>query len=73
MTGFNNKLREIRMKEGLTIVELSKLSNLSEKVVRDIESGKKPGKEVTRRKIVKGLNNNPEKSRTWEYEEIFGS
>ncbi len=70
--GNNSNLRDARVKDGLTVTELSGLSKVNEKTIRDIEKGRRPGKEETKRKIVIGLNNNPDKSRTWEYEEIFG-
>jgi len=68
-----NKLKEIRTKEGLTVAGLARFSKVNEKTIRDIENGRRVSTEVTKRKIVIGLNNNPGKTRTWEYDEIFGS
>lgn len=67
-----NKLREIRIREGLKLVELSDLSGVSDKTLRDIEKGRITGTQVTRHKILNGMNANPSKSKTWSYKEIFG-
>ena len=72
MTQNQHKLREIRISEGLTAAELSRLSEINEKTVRDVERGRRVGNEVTRRKILKGLNKNLSKSRVWKYDEVFG-
>ena len=66
-----NKLYEIRTNEGLKITELARLSGVSDKTIRDLEKDKITSTQVTRRKIVNGLNRNPDKSKTWKYEEIF--
>jgi DNA-binding XRE family transcriptional regulator len=67
-----NKLCDIRTQEGLKLTELSRLCSVSEKTIRDIEKGKYSSTQVTKQKILKGLNNNPSKSKQWSYEEIFG-
>lgn len=72
MTQNQNKLREIRVIEGLTVAELSRFSETNEKTIRDIEKGRRAGNEVTRRKILNGLNKSPRKSKVWEFEEVFG-
>jgi len=69
---YQNKLRDERTREGLKLTELSRLCGVSEKTIRDIEKGKYPSTAVTKQKILKGLNNNPFKSKQWSYEEIFG-
>jgi len=69
---YSNKLREIRTREGLKLTELSRLCGVSEKTISDIEKGKYSSTQVTKQKILKGLNNNPLKSKQWSYEEIFG-
>lgn len=66
------KLRDVRVREGLTATALSKFSEMTERTIRDIEKGRRAGTEVTRRKILNGLNKNPDKSKVWRYEEIFG-
>lgn len=72
MTQNQNMLREVRVNEGLTLAELRRLSEITEKTIRDIEKDGKVGKEVTKRKILNGLNKNPNKSKVWDYREVFG-
>ncbi len=67
-----NRLRDTRTQEGLKLTELSRLCGVSEKTIRDIEKSKYSSTQVTKQKILKGLNNNPLKSKQWSYEEIFG-
>ena len=69
---YSNKLHDTRTREGLKLTELSRLCGVSEKTIRDIEKGKSPSTEVTKQKILRGLNSNPLKSKQWNYEEIFG-
>lgn len=73
MRNDQNRLREVRTREGLKITELSRLCHVNEKTIRELEKRRITSTEVTRRKIVKGLNDNPSKTRTWKYDEIFGS
>ena len=68
-----NKLREIRISEGLKLVELSHLAGVNEKTLRDIERERITGTQVTRHKILNGMNANPSKSKTWSYKEVFGN
>jgi transcriptional regulator with XRE-family HTH domain len=68
---YSNNLRDVRTREGLKLTELSRLCGVSEKTIRDIEKSKYSSTEVTKQKILKGLNNNPLKSKHWDYEEIF--
>ncbi len=51
-----NRLRDVRIAEGLTITELARLSNLSTKVISQTERLLKEPTEVTKRKILNGLN-----------------
>jgi transcriptional regulator with XRE-family HTH domain len=67
-----SKLRETRTREGLTLVELSHLSGVSEKTLGDIEKGRSTGTQVTRHKILRGMNANPSRSKKWSYKEVFG-
>lgn len=67
----NSRLREVRESEGLTIAKLSRLADLNEKTIRERETGKRTCTQVTRQKIIKGLNKNPVKSQEWKYEDIF--
>jgi len=69
---YQNKLRDVRTQEGLKLTELSRLCGVSEKTIRDIEKGKYPSTQVTKQKILKGLNNNPARSKLRNYGEVFG-
>jgi len=51
-----NRLKDLRITEGLTITELARLSNISTKVISQTERLLKDPTEVTKRKIVNGLN-----------------
>lgn len=51
-----NRLKDIRIAEGLTITELARLSNLSTKIISQTERFLTEPTEVTKRKIVNGLN-----------------
>lgn len=66
-----SKLRLLRISEGLNLVELSRLSGVSDKTLRGIEYGRTAGTLVTRHKILNGMNANPSKSRRWTYEDLF--
>jgi transcriptional regulator with XRE-family HTH domain len=66
-----NRLRQLRIAEGLTVAELSRYAGINEKTIRDIEKGRRQGSEVTKWKILNGLNKNPRKSKVWQYNEIF--
>lgn len=59
-------LKEVRTSEGLSAAQLAGYSQLSEKTIREIENGKRPGSDVTWGRIILGLNKNPGKSRTWK-------
>lgn len=50
----------------MSAAKLAAFSGVSEKAIRDIENGKRPGSAVTWGKIIIGLNKNPEKSRVWQ-------
>jgi transcriptional regulator with XRE-family HTH domain len=69
---YPNNLRTVRTQEGLKITELSRLSKVSDKTIRDIELGKILSTQVTKQKIVNGLNNNSSKSKKWVYKDVFG-
>lgn len=68
-----NKLRETRQSEALTITELAKLSEVSTKVISEIERELREGKVETRQKILRGLNRNPHRLQEWTYEAVFDS
>jgi transcriptional regulator with XRE-family HTH domain len=67
-----NRLRDRRIAEGLTITELARLSNISTKVISQTERLLNDPTEVTKRKILNGLNvvKKP-KEKPYEFEYIF--
>jgi len=67
-----NNLKKVRIELGLTITALSKLANVSTKVISQTERMLADPTRVTKSKIVNGLN--AEQILTgekWKYEEIF--
>ena len=71
----SNYLKRIRLGEGLTLTGLARLADLSDRTIREIEGGQRPGREVTLHQIVNALNGNPKRIRKHEYafEEAFPS
>jgi transcriptional regulator with XRE-family HTH domain len=68
----NNLLKIRRIAEGLTITELARLANLSTKIISQTERYLTDPTEVTKRKIVNGLNAARKKGeKPYEYEYIF--
>jgi transcriptional regulator with XRE-family HTH domain len=51
-----NRLKDQRISDGLTITELARFSNISTKVISQTERFLKDPTEVTKRKILNGLN-----------------
>lgn len=67
-----NRLKDRRIAEGLTITELARLANISTKVISQAERMLKEPTEVTKRKIVNGLNAAKKpKEKPYEFEYIF--
>ena len=67
-----NNLKKVRVELGLTITALSKLANVSTKVISQTERMLADPTRVTKSKIVNGLN--AEKALTgekWKFEDIF--
>lgn len=72
MTMDGNRLKDRRIAEGLTITELARLSNISTKVISQTERLLKDPTEVTKRKIVNGLNAAKKpKDEPYKFEYIF--
>ncbi len=71
-SGISIIVQEMSTIEGLTVAELSRCSEVNEKTIRDIENERRPGSEVTRSRILNGLNNSRRNTKRWEYDEIFG-
>jgi transcriptional regulator with XRE-family HTH domain len=67
-----NRLRDRRIAEGLTITELARLSNISTKVISQTERFLTDPTEVTKRKILNGLNAAKKpKEKPYDFEYIF--
>jgi len=69
-----NKLKEIRIAEGITISGLSRASNVSAKVISETERLLREPREVTKSKIINGLNKlTNERTRKYSFDDIFSS
>jgi transcriptional regulator with XRE-family HTH domain len=67
-----NRLKSKRIAEGLTITELARLSKISTKVISQTERLLNNPTEVTKRKILNGLNAARKSGdKPYEYEYIF--
>jgi transcriptional regulator with XRE-family HTH domain len=71
----SNKLQEIRVQEGLSLAALAKLSEINERTIRDIENGRRPGRDVTLHRLVNAINGNPKRisKREYTFDEVFPS
>jgi predicted transcriptional regulator len=68
----DNNLKKIRVELGLTITALSKLANVSTKVISQTERLLADPTRVTKSKIVNGLNTEQILTGSkWKYEHIF--
>lgn len=63
----HSQLRMIRVAEGLSQAELAKLSGISAATISDIENGKKSPRDLTKHRLINGLNTNPKKIREGNY------
>lgn len=67
-----NRLKEIRVGLGLTITALSKAADVSTKVISQTERMLTKPTQVTKHKIIKGLNARlSANDKKWEYKDIF--
>lgn len=66
-----NRLKEIRISEGITASALAKSSDVATRTIARAEKGEKMPKEVTLYKIVKGLNRLTGKN--FSFQELYGS
>ena len=66
-----SRLREIRLDEGLSISQLARWAGVSTATIRDMEQEKRQVQEVTKHRIVNGLNENPRKKRVYKITDIF--
>lgn len=63
----NSKLKEVRIKEGLTITELSKKSGVSTRTIQRIEKGEANFKPETLNRILNTLNQLSRKNFSFEF------
>ena len=67
-----NRLKDRRISDGLTITELARLSNISTKVISQTERLLRDPSEVTKRKILNGLNSAKKQGVAhYDFEDIF--
>jgi len=66
-----NRLKKIRISEGVSISEFSRLSSVSPPTIRKIESKKINCTLITKNKIVNGLNRHPTKKKEYNFKDIF--
>lgn len=70
MMSVDNKLRFFRENAGVSIADLSRACDISDKTIRKIETRKlNKSRKTTKVKIINGLNKIAEKD--FKYEEIF--
>ena len=68
----SNRLKEVRVSLGLTITALSKAADVSTKVISQTERMLTKPTQVTKHKIIKGLNaGQASTEKKWEYKDIF--
>lgn len=66
-----NRLREIREVEGLTIVRLAALANVTAKTISRWENGSGSIAPATKSSIIRGLNKIPDRLREYTLEDVF--
>jgi len=66
-----NKLDEFMKEEGLSNSELARLADLSERTISNVRNNKGPFSDITKNRIIKGLNQNPSKLHDYTLEYIF--
>ena len=66
-----NRLKEVRLEEGLPKAELARLAGVSVNTIRNIEANDHHARLETKHKIVNGINRNPDKTRTYALEYVF--
>jgi DNA-binding XRE family transcriptional regulator len=66
-----NRLREIRISEGLPAAELSRLAKISEKTIARVEKGTRTCAPTTKHRILKGLNSYDGRSKDYKYSDVF--
>lgn len=66
-----NRLRKVRLAEGLSKAELARLAGISAQTITNIENSNHSARPETKHKIVNGLNRNPDKIKTYAVEDVF--
>ncbi len=67
-----NRLKEVRISEGITISSLSRASNVSAKVISETERLLRDPREVTKSKILNGLNKLTNgRAKKYSFDDIF--
>lgn len=67
-----NNLKRVRIELGLTITALSRLANVSTKVISQTERGLADPTDVTKSKIINGLNAaETAQGKKWMFSDIF--
>jgi len=68
----SNRLREIRIKEGVTITELARVSKVSQKVISETERHLRDPRLEIKHRILKGLNEiRGQSNPPYSFEDIF--
>ena len=67
----NNRVREMRVDEGIPRARLASLSGISDKTLHDIEKGVREGSDVTKARIVNGFNKIVGKKRDYTFASLF--
>ncbi len=66
-----NRLKEIREQEGLTIAKLAVLAGVSAKTISRLEKGSRNAAPATKGLIIKALNKIPDKLQEYTLEDVF--
>lgn len=69
--GSENKVRQSRIREGLTQTELAEHARLSAKTVSRVEKGDNSVLDSTKHKLVKGFNKIEDKRRDYTFDFLF--
>lgn len=68
-------LRQVLLEEGLTFRQISEMcppeAKVNEQTVADIANGNRPGKEISRQRILNALNSYTSKKKTYSWEDLY--
>lgn len=65
-----NNVHSFRTEEGLSVAQLGRLSNLSDRTVRKVEKGEDVAS-ITRHRVVKGFNAYDRKTKDYTFAMLF--